>query len=115
MKENYTLGDLKTWKKSPKHPIRLGVIGSPAGHSRSPQIQNAALKHCKIDMQYARFEIAPTELEDALKLMRGHDFAGVNITVPHKLEALKFVDDADQNAKRIGAINTIRFESAKSL
>jgi len=85
VKEIYTLADLKSWKKSPKHPVRLGVIGFPVAHSRSPQIQNAALKHCKIDMQYARFEISPPDLGDALKLMSDHDFAGVKSqTIPRQ-------------------------------
>ncbi len=111
MKEIYTLADLKSWKK--KTPIRLGVFGDPVAHSLSPQIQNAALKHCKIDMQYARFQIAPGELREALHLVAELNFVGVNLTVPHKIAALELMDDVDPIAKQTGAVNTIKIENGK--
>ena len=114
MKDIYTFADLKNWRKS-KPPIRLGVFGSPVAHSLSPQMQNAALKACKIDMQYARFEIAPNELHEALQLMREHEFIGINLTLPHKVAALALMDDVDPNAKRIGAVNTIKIDNGKFL
>lgn len=114
MKEIYTFADLKSWRKS-KPPIRLGVFGSPVAHSLSPQMQNAALEACKIDMQYARFEIAPNELADALDLIRQNDFVGMNLTLPHKVAALGLLDDVDPNAKRIGAVNTIKLCSHASV
>jgi shikimate dehydrogenase len=106
VKEIYTLADLKSWKKT---PIRVGVLGDPVEHSLSPQMQNAALRDCKIDMQYARFHILPNELREALDLVRRLNFIGVNITVPHKIAALDHVDDVDPDARRIGAVNTISF------
>ena len=106
MKEIYTLADLKTWKKT---PIRLGVLGDPVAHSLSPQIQNAALKQSKLDMRYARFHILPNELREALDVFRQLNFVGVNLTVPHKIAALDQVNDADPDARRIGAVNTISF------
>ena len=87
VKEIYTLADLKNWRK--KTPIRLGVFGDPVEHSLSPQIQNAALETCKIQMQYARFQITANELEEALQLIRTLDFVGVNLTVPHKIAAYR--------------------------
>jgi shikimate dehydrogenase len=111
-KEIYTLADLREWRNT-KLPIRLGVFGWPVGYSLSPQIQNAALKACKIDMQYARFEIAPNELREALQFIREHDFVGVNLTLPHKVSALALVDEVDANAKRIGAVNTIKIDNGK--
>ena len=107
-KDIYTLRDLKKWKEvagDVDPPIRLGVFGDPVEHSLSPQMQNAALRACKITMQYARFHILPDELSDALKLIREHDFVGVNVTVPHKIAAIGHVDDPDENAEPIGAIN----------
>jgi shikimate dehydrogenase len=106
VKEIYTLADLKSWKKK---PIRVGVLGDPVAHSLSPQMQNAALRECKIDMQYARFHILPNELPEALNLVRQLNFVGVNLTVPHKIAALDHVDDVDPDARRIGAVNTISF------
>src|SRR6266567_42027 len=111
-KEVYTLTDLQRWENIDP-PIRLGVFGDPVGHSLSPQMQNAALKSCKIDMQYARFQISPDELQSALDLIRELNFVGVNLTTPHKIGASKLMDEIDDNARRIGAINTVRVDNAK--
>jgi shikimate dehydrogenase len=115
-KEVYTLADLQNWRDATRDvdpPIRLGVFGDPIEHSLSPQMQNAALRDCKIDMQYARFHIRPEELKEAFSLLRTLDFVGINLTVPHKIAALPLVDDADDATKQIGAINTILIESGK--
>jgi shikimate dehydrogenase len=112
VKEIYTFADLKTWRKR-KPSIRLGIFGSPVAQSLSPQIQNAALKASKIDMQYARFEIAPNELGDALQFARDHEFIGINLTLPHKVSALALIDDVDASAKRIVAVNTIKIDNGK--
>ncbi len=111
-KDIYTLADLQAWQEVDP-PIRLGVFGDPVEHSLSPQMQNAALKHCKIDMQYARFHILPDELGDAIQLIRKLEFVGVNLTVPHKIAAFSLVDDVDQGARRIGAVNTVKFDNGK--
>ena len=111
-KEVYTLPDLQAWREVDP-PIRLGVFGDPVEHSLSPQMQNAALQHCKIDRQYARFQISPQELSESIELIRKLEFVGVNLTIPHKIAALGLVDIADENAKRIGAVNVIKVESGK--
>jgi shikimate dehydrogenase len=111
-KEVYTLADLRKWE-SIDPPIRLAVFGDPVAHSLSPQMQNAALKACKIAMQYARFQISPDELESALDLIRELNFIGLNVTTPHKIAASKLMGEVDDNAKRIGAINTIKVDNAK--
>ena len=110
-KEAYRLADLQDWSKATQDvdpPIRLGVFGDPVAHSLSPQMQNAALKQCQIDMQYVRFQISPDELREALKLIRDLKFVGVNLTVPHKIAALKLVDDLEESAKSIGAVNAVK-------
>jgi shikimate dehydrogenase len=116
MTERYTLADLENWREAAGDvdpPIRLGVFGDPVAHSLSPQMQNAALKHCKIDMQYARFHIRAKELRSALRFLRELDFVGVNLTVPHKIAAFEQIDEADETATRAGAVNTIRFREKK--
>jgi shikimate dehydrogenase len=114
--ERYTLADLEDWREAARDihpPIQLGVFGDPVAHSFSPQMQNAALKHYKINAQYARFHIRPNELRSALGLLGQFDFLGLNLTVPHKIAALNQVDDLDESARRIGAVNTIKIENRK--
>ena len=111
-KEVYTLADLKDWHDV-HPPIRLGVFGDPVEHSLSPQMQSAALKHYKIDMQYARLRISPDELREAIDLSRKLEFVGVNLTIPHKTAALQLLDVADENVKRIGAVNVIKIGGGK--
>jgi shikimate dehydrogenase len=94
-------------------PIGLGVFGDPVAHSLSPQMQNAALKHCKIGMQYARFHIRANELRSALRFLRELDFIGINLTVPHKIAAFDQIDQADEHASRTGAANTVRVRDGK--
>ena len=113
MKEVYTLADLEGFgRKKLKPPIRLGVLGYPVAHSLSPQMQNVALEKSDLEMRYGRFEIAPDELQAALGLLPGLDFVGVNLTVPHKIAALPLVGETD-DARQVGAINTIKLERGK--
>ena len=106
----YKIEDLRSWREAARHvapPIRLGVFGAPVEHSLSPQLQNAALEASGMAMQYARFQILPNELAAALRLIRALDFVGVNLTVPHKIAALSFVDELDERAHKVGAINSL--------
>jgi shikimate dehydrogenase len=109
--ERYTLADLEKWNEIGRDidpPIRLGVFGDPVAHSLSPEMQNAALRACEIDAQYARFHIRPNELRSALRFLRNLDFVGVNLTVPHKIAGLSQIDEADESVRCAGAVNTIR-------
>jgi shikimate dehydrogenase len=110
VKDFYTLADLRTWDaetRDVKPPIRLGVLGDPVAHSLSPQMQNAALHECGIDMQYTRFQVAPAELSEVLQFVRRLEFVGINLTVPHKSAAVALVNRVDETAQKIGAINSI--------
>jgi shikimate dehydrogenase len=114
--DRYTLADLENWAAVARDldpPIRLGVFGDPVAHALSPQMQNAGLRACEIDMQYARFHIRPNELRSALLLLRRLDFVGINLTVPHKIAAFTQIDQADEPATRAGAVNTIRVRDEK--
>jgi len=114
VKDVYTLSDLDTFgRRKLKPPIRLGVLGDPVAHSLSPQMQNAALEATGLDMRYARFQIAPGELPAALQLLPALDFIGVNLTVPHKVAAMNLVDDLDETARQIDAVNTVKVEGGK--
>jgi shikimate dehydrogenase len=114
--QRYTLADLEKWDDVARDidpPIRLGVFGDPVAHSLSPDMQNAALCACEIDAQYARFHIRPNELGPALRFLRNLDFAGVNLTVPHKIAGFRQIDEADEFASRAGSVNTIRLRDKK--
>lgn len=114
--QRYTLADLEKWREIARDidpPIRLGVLGDPVAHSLSPDTQNAALRACEIDAQYARFHIRANELRSALRFLRNLDFAGVNLTVPHKIAGFAQVDEADESASRAGSVNTIRVRDNK--
>ena len=116
MTELYTLADLENWREATGDvdpPVRLGLFGDPVAHSLSPQMQNAALKHCKIDVQYAHFHIRVNELRSALRFLRELDFIGINLTVPHKIAAFAQIDEAEESATCAGAVNTIRLREKK--
>lgn len=109
--QRYTLGDLEKWSEIARDidpPIRLGVFGDPVAHSLSPEMQTAALRGGEINAQYARFHIRSNELRSALRFLRNLDLVGVNLTVPHKIAGFEQIDEADECASRVGAVNTIR-------
>ena len=112
-KSIYTLADLQSLNNV-EPPIRFGVFGDPVAHSLSPQMQNAALKHCKINMQYARFHIFPDELREALNRARDLQFIGLNLTLPHKVAAPELLDRMDDDSKQIGAVNVVKIDDGKA-
>jgi shikimate dehydrogenase len=110
MKDVYTLDDLRNWPTvtaEEELPLRLGVFGDPIAHSLSPQMHNAGLAALGIPVRYCRLHIPVADLREALGLVRQHGFIGVNLTIPHKLEALGIVDEVDSDAQRLGAVNTV--------
>jgi shikimate dehydrogenase len=114
--QRYTLADLEKWSEIARDidpPIRLGVLGDPVAHSLSPEMQNAALRACEINAQYARFHIRPSELRSALRFLRNLDFTGMNLTVPHKITGFGQIEEADESASRVGAVNTIRLRDKR--
>ena len=84
-----------------------GVIGWPVAHSRSPRLHGYWLERYNIAGAYLAMPVSPERVADALKGLAALGFAGCNVTIPHKLAALKLVDQVDPVAKRIGAVNTI--------
>lgn len=107
-----TLADLDAWSRP---GTSLAVLGHPIKHSISPAMHNAALAHLAEgdarfrDWKYFRFDIAPDDLPQALTLLHARRFAGVNLTVPHKVIAFDRVAEVDVAAQPVGAINTLRW------
>jgi len=116
MKDVYSLADLRDWPVATAGvvpPVRLAVFGDPIAHSKSPQMHNPALSQSGIEAGYARMHIRPEELAEALQLLPKAGFIGVNLTIPHKQAALPLLDEVDDHARRIGAVNTVAIRDGK--
>ncbi len=103
----YQLQDLDNWKFSGPS---LAVLGHPIAHSLSPKIHNAALKQMGKEFKkwrYFAFDIPHELLPEALVTLHFHNFAGINLTIPHKVEALELVASIDPVAEKMGAVNTL--------
>lgn len=98
-----------------KGTIKAGVMGWPARHSLSPRLHTFWLSLYGIDGSYQAIDVAPDDFPGKLKALAEDGFAGCNVTVPHKETALATIDAADQNAKRIGAVNTVTVRSDGTL
>jgi shikimate dehydrogenase len=84
-----------------------GVMGWPVAHSRSPLIHNHWIREHHLNGAYGLFPVNPNNLEAAIRGLQALGLAGCNITIPHKVNAMAYVDWVDPLAKRMGAINTI--------
>ena len=85
----------------------VGLIGYPLGHSVSPAMQQAAFDRYKLDLRYEVWETEPLELGNALERVRQPSTLGANVTVPHKEAVVPLMDELDDLALEIGAVNTI--------
>ncbi len=85
----------------------LGIIGYPIGHSMSPVFQQAALDSCGVDAKYVAYQVAPEEVEAFVNGLRQPGILGINVTVPHKMAVMPFLDEIDDWATEAGAVNTI--------
>ena len=92
-----------------------GVIGWPISHSRSPMLHGYWLRHYDILGAYLPLPVPTGRLEPALRGLVALGFAGCNVTIPHKEEAMRMVDRVDATATRIGAVNTIVVQPDGSL
>jgi shikimate dehydrogenase len=89
---------------------RLGVLGWPVAHSRSPAIHNAALAALQMDgWRYQRLPVPPALLAETVRALPGLGFLGANVTIPHKQAALALADRCSEAAREIGAANTLTF------
>lgn len=114
MTEVLTLDSLKDWQFS---GTALAVIGDPIHHSLSPEMHNAALRHLSASRpdlaswRYFRFAIPADRLGEALPLFRAANFRGINLTIPHKVEVLRYLTTVDSSAATLGAVNTLVWQS----
>jgi shikimate dehydrogenase len=87
--------------------IICGIIGDPIEHTMSPTMHNNAFKTLGLDYAYVPFKVKGLELKKAIEGVRGLNIRGLNVTIPHKVAVMQFLDRIDPLAEKIGAVNTI--------
>ena len=87
----------------------LGVIGDPIEHTFSPAMHNAGLDALKLNYIYLPFHVKPDRLKECIEGAKAMGIQGLNVTIPHKTNVMKHLDEIDQVASMIGAVNTIQF------
>jgi len=95
------------------HTILYGVIGDPIRHSRSPVMLGRAFRESGVNGAYGAFHVKPERLGEAIRGIRALGFRGLNVTIPHKIEVMAHIDEIDESAKAIGAVNTIVNENGR--
>jgi len=113
----FTLEDLRARAegKDPIPPeVRIAVLGYPVAHSLSPAMQNAGLEALGSDIRYAKIECPAENLGEAVSLARSAGFLGLNLTIPHKFEALRLCTELDDTARLLGAANTLLFDGQRT-
>ncbi len=93
--------------------LKAGVIGWPVHHSKSPIIHKFWLKQFEISGSYEAIAVPVEKIDDFFKNFKQSDLAGINITIPHKETVFQYLDEIDESATKIGAVNTIWLEDNK--
>ena len=88
-----------------------GVIGHPIEHSMSPPMHNNAYKQLNMDYVYIAFHVQPENIENLINSSKTLDIKGLNVTIPHKTTIIPYLDEIDETAEKIGAVNTIQFKN----
>ena len=91
----------------------VGLIGHPVEHSFSPPMHNAAFDALGLDWAYVAFDVDPSDLSKAIAGADSLNIKGLNVTIPHKIEVMKYLNELDEVAELIGAVNTIDFKNLK--
>lgn len=91
----------------------VGLIGEPVEHSFSPPMHNEAFKTLGLDYVYVPFNVSPDNLKSAIEGANSLNIQGLNVTIPHKINVIKYLKELDPIAELIGAVNTIDFKNLK--
>ena len=93
---------------SPNYKAELvGVFGHPVAENPTVVMQEAAFNALNLNWRYLTIEVLPEDLENAIKGLRAFNLRGINLTIPHKVEVLKYLDEVSSAAKLMGAVNTV--------
>jgi len=90
-----------------------GIIGNPLKHTLSPIMHNAAFSDLKLEYVYLAFEVFEQELSNTLILLKEKNVRGLSVTHPFKIKVMEYLDEVDENARAISAVNTIVNEDGK--
>lgn len=85
----------------------VGILGWPVGHSLSPLMHNAAFAALELDYAYIPLPVHPDNLSQAVNGLKSMGFIGANVTIPHKVTIMPYLDELDKSAQLAGAVNTI--------
>jgi shikimate dehydrogenase len=85
----------------------VALLGYPVEHTLSPDMHNSAFEELGLDYCYIALPVKPEMLKEAVSGLRALNLAGANITVPHKEQVIAFLDEVDEEAAFIGAVNTV--------
>ena len=91
----------------------VGVFGDPVDDNPSVVIEQAAFDYMKLPMEYLTIQVKKGDLQAAIEGLRAMNFAGINITMPHKIEVLQYLDHVADDAKIMGAVNTVYVKDGK--
>jgi len=93
----------------------IGILGSPVGHSLSPVMHNAAFEALALDYRYIPLPVAPEQLAAAVHGLKSMGFVGANVTIPHKVTIMPYLDELDPSAQLAGAVNTLVIKQGKCI
>ncbi len=88
----------------------VGVLGYPVAENPTGVMQEAAFREVGLNWRYLNIEVPPDGLADAMTGVRAFGMQGVNLTIPHKVAVLQYLDEVSSDAQVIGAVNTVRRE-----
>ncbi|MEN6413511.1 MAG: shikimate dehydrogenase [Veillonellales bacterium] len=93
----------------------IGVMGWPIEHSLSPRMHNAAFAAAGLDYVYLPLPVQPDQSAAAITGLKALGFVGANVTIPHKVAVMQYLDDIDRSAQMVGAVNTIVIQQGRAI
>ena len=91
----------------------VGVFGYPVAENPTIVMQEAAFDELRLHWRYLTIEVKPADLGAAMAGLRAFNMRGINLTIPHKVAVLKYLDEVSPDALLMGAVNTVRLEDGR--
>lgn len=91
------------------------IIGDPIEHSLSPAMHNAAFRMLNLDCVYIAMRVRKDELEGSIRSLRSGNVSGFNVTIPHKVTIIEYIDELDDTSKKVNAVNTVLVKDDKMI